>query len=133
MDSLRCARIYDIRRDIIFGRRLHDVQRLGHGPSSLPYLSIYHYVDDNPYAAIPSLHAGYSFSRAYDGLRRMEQLQQFSSYHALADQHPTWAKRIQEFADDGADVWAYFDNDQHGFAIENARYLREKLGIKIPA
>jgi membrane-associated phospholipid phosphatase len=42
------------------GFGLH-VQRLGHGPSSLPYLSIYHYVDDNPYAAIPSLHAGYSF------------------------------------------------------------------------
>lgn len=37
------------------------VQRIGHAPSSLPYLSIYHYVDSNPYAAIPSLHAGYAF------------------------------------------------------------------------
>jgi hypothetical protein len=37
------------------------VQRIGHGPSSLPYLSFYHYVDSNPYAAIPSLHAGYAF------------------------------------------------------------------------
>ena len=44
----------------------------------------------------------------------------------------TWAKRIREFADDGADVWVYFDNDQHGFAIENARYIREKLGIQSP-
>jgi len=37
------------------------VTRIGHAPSSLPYLSVFHYVDDNPYAAIPSLHAGYSF------------------------------------------------------------------------
>jgi membrane-associated phospholipid phosphatase len=37
------------------------IQRLGHGPSALPYLSFYHYVDSNPYAAIPSLHAGYAF------------------------------------------------------------------------
>ncbi len=43
----------------------------------------------------------------------------------------TWAGRIREFAEDGTDVWVYFDNDQHGFAIDNARYLREKLGIKI--
>jgi membrane-associated phospholipid phosphatase len=41
------------------GFGLH-VQRIGHGPSSLPYLSFYHYVDSNPYAAIPSLHAGYA-------------------------------------------------------------------------
>jgi membrane-associated phospholipid phosphatase len=41
------------------GFGLH-VQRIGHAPSSLPYLSIYHYVDSNPYAAIPSLHAGYA-------------------------------------------------------------------------
>ncbi|PWU17644.1 MAG: hypothetical protein C5B48_15715 [Candidatus Rokuibacteriota bacterium] len=40
------------------------VQRLGHAPSSLPYfgpITVYHYLDDNPYAAIPSLHGGYSF------------------------------------------------------------------------
>jgi membrane-associated phospholipid phosphatase len=37
------------------------VERIGHAPSSLPYLTIFHYVDSNPYAAIPSLHAGYSF------------------------------------------------------------------------
>lgn len=37
------------------------VTRIGHAPSSLPYLSVFHYVDNNPYAAVPSLHAGYSF------------------------------------------------------------------------
>jgi len=36
------------------------VTRIGHAPSSLPYLSVFHYVDNNPYAAVPSLHAGYS-------------------------------------------------------------------------
>ncbi len=44
----------------------------------------------------------------------------------------TWADRIRAFADNGADVWVYFDNDQHGFAIENARSLRETLGIPSP-
>jgi uncharacterized protein YecE (DUF72 family) len=39
----------------------------------------------------------------------------------------TWAGRIREFLNDGADVWAYFDNDQEGFAIENARTLRRLL------
>lgn len=37
------------------------VSRIGHAPSSLPYLTVFHYVDSNPYAAIPSLHAGYAF------------------------------------------------------------------------
>jgi len=41
----------------------------------------------------------------------------------------TWAHRIREFTKEGADVWVYFDNDQEGFAIENARYLTESLGI----
>ncbi len=40
------------------------VTRLGASASSLPYLapvSLYHVIDSNPYAAIPSLHGGYSF------------------------------------------------------------------------
>ena len=44
-----------------------------------------------------------------------------------------WAQRIRAFADDGADVWAYFDNDQHGFAIQNAQGLRERLGLESPS
>ena len=39
----------------------------------------------------------------------------------------TWAGRIRAFMAEGADVWAYFDNDQEGFAIENARTLRRLL------
>ncbi|MBV8087563.1 MAG: DUF72 domain-containing protein [Chloroflexi bacterium] len=39
----------------------------------------------------------------------------------------TWAVRIRTFMGNGADVWAYFDNDQEGFAIENARTLRRLL------
>jgi uncharacterized protein YecE (DUF72 family) len=41
----------------------------------------------------------------------------------------TWASRIREFADGGADVYAYFDNDQQGFAVGNARGLRARLGL----
>jgi len=40
-----------------------------------------------------------------------------------------WAGCIREFAHGGADVWAYFDNDQHGFAIANARWLRSLLAL----
>jgi len=45
----------------------------------------------------------------------------------------TWAERIRTFAEGGAAVWVYFDNDQHGFAIRNAETLRDKLGIAAPA
>jgi uncharacterized protein YecE (DUF72 family) len=38
-----------------------------------------------------------------------------------------WVRHIHEFLADGADVWVYFDNDQQGFAIENALYLRQRL------
>jgi uncharacterized protein YecE (DUF72 family) len=34
------------------------------------------------------------------------------------------ARRIRDWLDDGLDVHAYFNNDAHGFAIENARGLR---------
>jgi uncharacterized protein YecE (DUF72 family) len=38
-----------------------------------------------------------------------------------------WAKRIREFADAGCDVWVYFDNDQHGFAVRNAQDLHSRI------
>lgn len=38
-----------------------------------------------------------------------------------------WADRIGSFMASGAAVWAYFDNDQEGFAINNARTLRDLL------
>jgi uncharacterized protein YecE (DUF72 family) len=47
--------------------------------------------------------------------------------HYSQSELDTWAKRIEGFAADGADVWVYFDNDQQGFAIDNARYLRRVL------
>jgi uncharacterized protein YecE (DUF72 family) len=37
-----------------------------------------------------------------------------------------WAERLRRFAGD-ADVYAYFNNDWEGFAVENARYLRAAL------
>ena len=38
-----------------------------------------------------------------------------------------WADRINEWAGAGKDVWVYFNNDGHGFAVSNARRLRELL------
>jgi uncharacterized protein YecE (DUF72 family) len=38
-----------------------------------------------------------------------------------------WAERLQGWASE-VDVFAYFNNDWEGYAIENALYLKERLG-----
>ncbi len=38
----------------------------------------------------------------------------------------TWAERIAHWNDQHLDVFAYFNNDPHGYAIKNARTLKEK-------
>lgn len=40
-----------------------------------------------------------------------------------------WAERIREWAGDGRDVWAYFNNDGGGNAVRNADTLRAMLGV----
>ncbi|HEX8947195.1 MAG TPA: DUF72 domain-containing protein [Candidatus Paceibacterota bacterium] len=35
-----------------------------------------------------------------------------------------WATRIRRWRDQGKDVFCYFNNDQHGYAVEDARTLR---------
>ena len=37
-----------------------------------------------------------------------------------------WAERLRRWAGE-VDVFAYFNNDWEGYAIENARYLRRRL------
>jgi uncharacterized protein YecE (DUF72 family) len=55
-------------------------------------------------------------------------------HHALyAGSYPDadlrwWADRIREFTGLGRDVFAYFNNDVHGFAVQNALALRARLG-----
>jgi uncharacterized protein YecE (DUF72 family) len=39
-----------------------------------------------------------------------------------------WAARIDEWAAGGRDVYAYFNNDGHGYAVRNAERLREFVG-----
>lgn len=39
-----------------------------------------------------------------------------------------WGAIIDGYARDGIDVYAYFNNDQNGFGIRNARELRELVG-----
>jgi uncharacterized protein YecE (DUF72 family) len=39
-----------------------------------------------------------------------------------------WARRLDRWSAD-ADVFAYFNNDWEGYAIENALYLQQKLGL----
>lgn len=38
-----------------------------------------------------------------------------------------WAERIRCFADEGADVYVFFNNDWMGYAIDNARKLAQML------
>lgn len=38
-----------------------------------------------------------------------------------------WAKHLGALLDDGADVYAYFNNDWYGHAVTDARYLRETV------
>jgi uncharacterized protein YecE (DUF72 family) len=37
-----------------------------------------------------------------------------------------WAAMLGRLAEEG-DVFAYFNNDQHGYAVENALYVRRSL------
>ncbi|MFP4250231.1 MAG: DUF72 domain-containing protein [Armatimonadota bacterium] len=38
------------------------------------------------------------------------------------------AERVERYLSDGLDVYAFFNNDAHGWAIENVRQLREYVG-----
>jgi uncharacterized protein YecE (DUF72 family) len=40
-----------------------------------------------------------------------------------------WADRIAEWDGQGRDVLVYFNNDGHGYAVNNARSLRAMLGV----
>jgi uncharacterized protein YecE (DUF72 family) len=42
------------------------------------------------------------------------------------------AQRLQSWLDEGCDVFAYFNNDHHGAAVEDARWLRERLLAQRP-
>ena len=44
--------------------------------------------------------------------------------HALGE----WARRIRKWDAAGKDVYVYFDNDQSGFAVDNALTLRQLVG-----
>jgi uncharacterized protein YecE (DUF72 family) len=39
-----------------------------------------------------------------------------------------WARRIEAWREE-VDVYAYFNNDWEGFAVENARWLKRRLGM----
>jgi uncharacterized protein YecE (DUF72 family) len=67
------------------------------------------------------LTADFTFVRFHSGSRGRD-----GNYsHAELDE---WAERLAAWADE-ADVFAYFNNDWQGFAVENARYLRARLGL----
>ncbi len=48
-------------------------------------------------------------------------------------QMQAWAGRIQGLIDSGLDVYAYFNNDDRAYAVENALQLRTLVGAAAPA
>jgi len=65
------------------------------------------------------LTAGFTFVRFHAGTRGRN-----GNYsHAELDE---WATRLERWAGD-VDVYAYFNNDWEGYAVENARYLQARL------
>ena len=99
-------------------------------------------------------HATWFVAETYDALRRhgvalviadRPEIQSFQSHELTADftflrfhhgggdgnythrQLGVWARRIEEWRERG-DVYAYFNNDWGGFAVENGLWLRERLG-----
>lgn len=39
-----------------------------------------------------------------------------------------WAERMVQWEEDGRDIYAYFNNDMRGYAVDNARKLRDLVG-----
>jgi uncharacterized protein YecE (DUF72 family) len=40
----------------------------------------------------------------------------------------SWAARIRSWQDEGREVFAYFNNDAEGYAVDNAQALQDALG-----
>ena len=51
------------------------------------------------------------------------------AYHGRYDDAAldTWARRIEDWLGDGLDVYCYFDNDEAGYAVQNALALQGRL------
>jgi uncharacterized protein YecE (DUF72 family) len=71
------------------------------------------------------LTADFTFVRFHGGTRGAD-----GNYaHSELDD---WAARLERWSSE-ADVFAYFNNDWEGYAIENALYLKERLGQPVEA
>jgi uncharacterized protein YecE (DUF72 family) len=104
--------------------------------------------------ALEFRHASWFVEETYDALRRARvalviadrpEIQSFQSHELTADftflrfhhgggdgnyshrQLGAWARRIEEWRE-RLDVYAYFNNDWGGFAVENGLWLKERLG-----
>ena len=54
---------------------------------------------------------------------------QVAKYWGLYGGRRLWrpAERMEAWLDEGCDVYAYFNNDWHGFAVQDARWLADRL------
>ena len=67
------------------------------------------------------LTAGFTFVRFHSGSRGRAGNYSHRELEGWADRLAGWAEAV--------DVFAYFNNDWQGFAVENARYLQARLGL----
>ena len=58
---------------------------------------------------------------------RFHGAQQIYAGRYREDELRWWAEQISAFLADGRDVYAYFNNDAHGYAVENALQLKKML------
>jgi uncharacterized protein YecE (DUF72 family) len=77
---------------------------------------------DDPDAPAPErITAGWTYVRFHG--RRKGHDARYSEEEMAA-----WAEKVTSWADEGLDVYCYFNNDVAGYALENARQLKEMAG-----
>ena len=87
-------------------------------------LCIHDLLPDHPW----ELTAGWTYVR-FHGPRALEE--KYRGLYGGRRLAPV-ARRLQAWLDDGNDVYAYFNNDYEGDAVEDARWLARRLGAAPP-
>ncbi|HEY6963180.1 MAG TPA: DUF72 domain-containing protein [Gaiellaceae bacterium] len=71
------------------------------------------------------LTADFAFVRFHGGTHGANGNYSHAELDAWVERFALWSREV--------DVWAYFNNDWEGYAIENALYVKERLGQPAPA
>lgn len=106
----KVRQVFEFRDDSWFDEAIYEVLRRHHFGLCIA---------DSPTLKTPQvLTADFTYLRFHGSTKR------YDSDYTDAELRP-WAKRARGWLDDGRDVFAFFNNDPHGYAVANARRLRE--------